>query len=104
MNTLRFSRGTCHDRHLDALRVVNYGVEGMGLPNKENRTQSAQWLLRYEPLKSVSDWVGPGRTGPLILRFYRYIEKTSLVITDRADEIIWKRGYLRASTKFYFII
>ena len=36
LNTLFFSRSMCHDRHLDALRVVNYGVEGMGLPNKEN--------------------------------------------------------------------
>ena len=37
LNTLGFSRGTCHDRHLDALIVVNYGVEGIGLPNKEDR-------------------------------------------------------------------
>ena len=39
LNTLAFhvAVGTCHDRHLDALRVVNYGVEGMGLPNKEDR-------------------------------------------------------------------
>ena len=38
LNTLGFLRGTCHDRHLDALRVVNYyGVDGMGLPNKEDR-------------------------------------------------------------------
>ena len=35
LNTLGFSRGTYHDRHLYALRVVNYGVEGMGLPNKK---------------------------------------------------------------------
>ena len=37
LNTLGFLRGTCHDLYLDALRVVNYGVEGMGLPNKEDR-------------------------------------------------------------------
>ena len=37
LNALGFARGTCHDRHLDVLRVVNYGVEGMGLPNKEDR-------------------------------------------------------------------
>ena len=46
--TLGFSRGTSHNRHLDALRVVNYGVEGMGLPNKEDRRSIGPGVAEIE--------------------------------------------------------
>ena len=68
------------------IRIVQYLVEGMKLPYKKTVSESVKWLLRYEPLKNVQ--AGPGRAGPLILRFSRYIEKTSLARRARSLVII----------------
>ena len=59
----------------------------MKLTHKKDREWIGQVVAEIiKPLKSVSGRagsgrVGPGRAGPLILRFFRYIEKTSLVST-----------------------
>ena len=74
LNTLGFSRGTCHDRHLEALREVNYGLEGMGLPNKEDRRTIGPAVAE---ISASQKRFSPGRAGPLILRFSRYYERAS---------------------------
>ena len=61
------------------IAIVQYLVEGMKLPYKKTASESVEWLLRYKHLKSAS-----GQSGPLILRFFRYIEKTSLARCARS--------------------
>ena len=79
LNTLCFSRGTCHDRHLDALRVVNYGVEGMGLSNKEDRSSIGPAVAEIQSL-SKEFQAGPGRS-------YCIYFSTVLILAWRTQQV-----------------